>query len=648
MSVQAWRHRALAVAAVALLTWGALPYLPGQIDDTYIVFAYAHHIVEHGEIAWNTGARVEGYSSALHLALMTVGAGLGADLAIYSRILSFACALGVIGALSRRALGPERFLIVVLFAAWQPFEFWSTAGLETALATLLGVLAWPLVFGRREEWARGVLLLMLLSVTRPEGAAWLVMALLRRVALGNARGRPEALVALGLAGLGAYHLVRYAYFGYLLPTPYLVKIAAIEQFGVGARQLGRELVSASGLLAATWLFRRRISAWVWLPLLIQGALLVRAGGDWMGHARFLVPGLAASVAAAWVHGQPRPRSWIAMAPMAPLGVFGFAWEPSHEGFADGKGILVPGWRNPWFLRHPVEALRTPWAVALLEETSFLIERVPPGAGASISDVGLPGNLTDVRIWDNAGLTDRVTASIIASESGAIVQEIVDRYHRDDDVWCIRYGRGKGGEETADPWLVELLPEVSPSRSGSPHMMWRCRVGGAPGPEVVAGRWAGLLTRFPSQDWIRWHYARSLVSAGRADEAAEAVRGARWLGNDGLGWIAFGEAQSSAYQHGRGWALYINESRSSLAADGDFWRGVRVALDVDDPGDTGAEVAIRWDPSCAAEVHTLIREPALIEPPPCSTPGTRRLVVEFLNDDAHEGFDRNVYVSVERP
>jgi hypothetical protein len=635
------------LAAVAVLAWGALPYLTGQIDDTYIVFAYAHNIVAHGEVAWNTGVRVEGYSSALHLALMTLGALAGADLAIFARALSFACAVAVLALLGRPAVGPTRLLPMFLLAAWQPFHYWSAAGLETTLATLLGVLAWPLVIGRRAEWARGVLLLVLFALARPEGMAWLGLALARRLTLGREWGRPEGMVLAGLSALGIYHLVRFGYFGYLFPTPYLVKIVAIDQFGVGLSQLTRELVSAGGILLATLLFRRRVSAWAWAPLAIQSLLLVRASGDWMGHARFLVPGVAASVAAAWIQGVPRAHRAPVVAFVAALGAFTFAWEPSHEGPAAGRGVLVSGWRNPWFLRHPTEALRTPWAVALLEETSFLIERVPPGAGAAISDVGLPGNLEDVRIWDNAGLTDRATAQIIAGESGDIVQEIVDRYHREDDVWCMRYGLGPSDEETLDRWIIELLPEVSPSLSGTPHMVWRCRAGGAPPASVVVARWAALLRRYPSQDWIRWYYARALLETGRTSRAAEVVRGATWLGEEGLGWPAFGDGQSTTYQRGRGWALYGNGSRTSIAAPSDFWDGLRVRLDVDDPGAAGAEATVRWDPPCAPAVEAVVHARTSVEPPRCDAdPGPRRLVVEFTNDDAHDGFDRNMYVSLE--
>ncbi len=641
-------YAALAFAtAAAVLAWGAMPYLPGQIDDSYIVFAYAHAIVERGEVAWNTGVRVEGYSSALHLALMALGAFAGADLAVFARLFSFVCSLGVLAVVARPALGTSRWLLVGLLAAWQPFHYWSTAGLETALATLLGAVAWPLVVGGRREWSRGVGFLVLFALTRPEGVAWLGVALARRLTLGRAWGRPETVALAGVGALGLYHLARYHYFGFLLPTPYLVKIVAIENFSTGFRQLALELASASAILLATLSFRRNVPPWAWAPLLIQVALLVRAGGDWMGHARFLLPGMVASVAAAWVHGVPRNHSRAFIAGIAALGAVSFAWEPSREGFADDRARLVPAWRNPWYLRQPIEALRTPWTVALLEETSFLAGRIPAGAGAAISDVGLPGNLHDVRIWDNAGLTDRVTARIIASESGDIVQEIRDRYNDDDDVWCMRYGRGPNLEETADSWLIELLPEVSPSLSTTPELVWRCREAGAPEPGVVAERWSRLVARYPSQDWIRWHYARALLTAGQTNRAVDVVRGAWWLGEEGLGWIAFGEGQSPTYQRGRGWALYSNGSRSSIAAHPDFWDGIRLRLDVDDPGESGAAVSVQWDPPCSLPVDAVVHERTTLDLPRCNLEsGARQLVVTFQNDEARGRFDRNVYVSLE--
>lgn len=629
------------LGAAVLLAWGAAPYLPGQIDDPFIVFAYAHRLAEQGEVAWNTGARVEGFSSALHLLVLAAAAWLGLDLAVFARVLAFGCALGILAAFAVRARRPGDLLPLLLVAAWQPLQNWSVGAMETTLAALLTVVAWPLVLGDRTRWAGGVLLLALGALTRPEGAAWLALALVRRATLGRALGRPEFVAAAGLAAFGAWHVGRSAYFGAWLPTPYLVKIVAVDAVSTGARQLGRELLSGAALLLLT-LVSRRVSPWAWLPLLVQGALLLRAGGDWMGHARFLVPGLLASVAAAWHVGEPRPPragTWV----LAPLVLLGFAWEPSRAGRAGGAGALESGLRDPWFLARPLSAWRAPWTTPMLEETSFLVERVPPGAGAGISDVGLPGNLDDVRIWDMAGLTDRATALVIAGESGEISRELTDRYTHGDDVWCLRYGLGEGGAETLDGWLIELFPEVRQSRSGVTQLRWRCREGGAPGAEVVAGRWDRLLQRFPSQDWIRWHLAQAQLRAGAVEEARATVRAARSLADEGLGWVAFGEGQSSSFVPGRGWALYANGQRRSLEAGEELWRGARAHLDVDDPGDQGARVSIGWEPSCGEPVFADVHGAVDVAPPACA--GRRRLVVTFLNDEARAGFDRNVYVTL---
>ncbi|MFN7142947.1 MAG: hypothetical protein ACK4YP_04170 [Myxococcota bacterium] len=629
----------------ALLAWGAVPYLPGQIDDAYIVFAYAHRIVEFGEVAWNTGVRVEGYSSPLHLALMTLGAWAGADLSVYARGVSFAAALSVLAWLLTRRFGPDRLWLAALVVAWQPFQYWSTMGLETAVATLLGALAWPLVLGDRRQWAGGTLLLALFSLTRPEGAAWLGLAILRRLTLGRERGAPEYGVGMGLVLLAAYHGLRVSYFGHLLPTPYLVKIAAIDAYVGGARQAGRELVSAGALLAGTWLFRRRLSPWVWLPVVVQAGLLIRAGGDWMGHARFLVPGVMASVAAAWWHGEARSPRAIVRAVVVAGAVFGFAWEPSHEAVVEGRGVVVSGWRNPWFLRRPMEAMRTPWAVALLEETSFLIEHVPPGAGAAISDVGLPGNLADVRIWDNAGLTDRVTAMVIASPDNALVQELRDRYDDPDDIWCMRYVWSEEGTDTADAWIQETLPVVWPSRSASPHMRWRCREGAKPAADTVLRRWAELVARYPSQDWIRWYYGRALLQQGSLRAARDIAGEALWLGDQDIGWLAFGDRQGAEFRPGRGWALYANGVRESVPLPHTVWTDTQLLLDVDDPGDEGARVTLRWSDACGETESLQVKEPVAVDPPTCTIPGTRRLQVAFQNDRAEGGSDRNLYVSL---
>lgn len=611
--VRAWSGAALVFAlGGAVLTWGALPYLPGQLDEAYIVFAYAHRLVEYGEVAWNTGARVEGYSSALHLFLLAMAAADGVDLAVASRLLSFVCSLGVLGLLLQRRFGPGRAALVLLVAAWQPFQHWSVAGLETALATLIAVAAWPLVLGTRTQWAAGTGLCVLLSLARPEGLAWLGLALLRRLKLGRTVGEPEAEVVAAVGTFAAYHAFRVQYFGHVLPTPFPVKIELLE-WTAGLSQMGREGLSAAGLLVLVVSLRQRVDRWVWLPLLVQAAWLVRAGGDALGHGRFIVPGLLATVAAAMAHAAPRPAHRALWVAVPVLGLFGFGWEPARD-----KGEQA-GLRNRWYLEHPIAAVTHLSRTPMLEDVSFLVERVPENAGAYISDVGLPGNLSDIRIWDGVGLTE-------------------------DDLWCSRRTT-EGREDLVDLMVEQRFPELTPARADNPLLVWRCRAGGEPAPALVTERWRHLADRFPSQKWIRWYLARSLLVSDHVEAAlAEAAKGPRDSG-EGAGWVAWGERPTDAYQEARGWGLVGNGRIRSLPLPATFWQGYALAVDVDDPGVEGALVRVGWEGGCGPAQERRVMARTTLALPPCDTDGPRRLAFEFLNDAFYPGFDRNVYVSL---
>jgi hypothetical protein len=628
----------LGLMAVGVLAWGALPYLPGQIDDAYIVFAYAHRVVEHGEVAWNTGERVEGYSSPVHLLCMVVGCLVGLDLSVFARALSFVAAVAAVLLLLRPCFGPGRGWLALFVAAWQPFQHWAVAGLETSLATLLGLAGWSMLFAGRGAWAVGCAILAAFSLTRPEGAAWLGAGILLRARYPRGFGGPEAAVIGTLAGLSAYHAARLAYFGALFPTPWLVKIVAIEHFAAGAKEASWELLSASPLLVLVLLFRRSISIWVWFPLALQAALLVRAGGDWMGNARFLLPGLVAAVGAAFVAGKPRDVRWIFPAALLPFAAMAFAWEPAQM---QGQG---PKWRDTWFLRRPLAALGAPWSVPLLDEVAFLVRRVPVGAGVEMSDVGLPGNLEDIRIWDGAGLTDRVVAEIIAGTETAMSPALLARFDDPDDIWCVRYGGDVDGSDPADPWMKAMFSEVA-TKPDARGLFWRCRPGGAVADSVVAERWRRLLSRFPAQDEIRRQYARAQLAAGEPEGAVETARGATWVRGDADGWLLFDAPSGAAYSPSRGWPMYANGVLETPSMSAPFWTDRDVHLDVDDPGPEGALVSLRWEPPCGTAVSMNVLGATASELPACESSTPRALVVEFQNDEWRPDFDRNVFVTL---
>lgn len=625
------------VAACLLLAWGAHPYFPGQIDDAYIVFAYAHRIVEYGEAAWNTGSRVEGYSSPVHLALMVLGVAAGVDASVFAKVVSFVAAIVTLLWLARPFFGESRAWLVFLTAAWQPFQHWSVAAMETSLATLIAVIGWPLLFAGVGAWSMGCIVLMAFSLARPEGVAWLLLGLAMRFRYSFSWGKPERTVLAALAILGVYHLIRVAYFGAVFPTPWLVKIVAIDGWNRGLRELASELLSAAPLLAIPVLFRTSIQPAVWIPVLLQGALLVRADGDWMGHARLLLPAAVASAAAAMATPSLRRPPWWTSALVLPFAAAALLWEPARTQTGSS------GWRDVPSLRlwESVRASSTP---PLFGEVAFLVGRIPSGAGVQMSDVGLPGNLHDIRVWDGAGLTDRPVAEVIAGGTPGMTETLRERYSVPETIWCLRYGVAPDGGDPADAWLEEMFPEVAttPDASG---LFWRCREGGHPSRTTVLERWRLLLKRFPLQDEIRLRYARELLTEGQVDTALAVSREAVMVGERTDGWLAFAAADA---QHvaGRGWPRYTNGTLQSASFPSTFWSDHLLHVDVDDPGRDGAIVLVTWAPPCGETRRFVVREESTLPVPECDSPGARSLVVEFANDDWRPPLDRNLFVTLE--
>ena len=66
-----WLIGSLSAATTIYRSWHFL------YDDAYISFRYARNLIEHGELVWNLGERVEGYTNFLHVlstsSLMLIG-----------------------------------------------------------------------------------------------------------------------------------------------------------------------------------------------------------------------------------------------------------------------------------------------------------------------------------------------------------------------------------------------------------------------------------------------------------------------------------------------------------------------------------------------------------------------------------------------
>ena len=160
------RAAAVLLACVLFLA-GAWSFRSSVIDDAYIVFRYADHVVAGLGPVFNPGERVEGFSSPLWLGLVALAraAGISGEsaIAILGGAFGIAAILATWAAARRVAAGWPAVAAAALIALHPAHALWSVHGLETALAVALLALS----FALRGGWGCGVVL-GLLAWTRPE------------------------------------------------------------------------------------------------------------------------------------------------------------------------------------------------------------------------------------------------------------------------------------------------------------------------------------------------------------------------------------------------------------------------------------------------------------------------------------------------
>ncbi len=309
------------VVASAILIWHSLQY-DFITDDAYISFVFSRNLAEHGQLAFNPGSPVEGYTNFLWTFVLGVLMLVGIPPEIASRVLGTALGIGGLWMsfrITERLLGRGHGLagLPPLLLAWSSgYACWSSGGLETQLYTFLvaGALDAYLAADETPRALRRMgVMLALASMTRPEGPMLVAIIGLHRLATNLVRerrlrpSRDEWLAAGWFLGLWApWFLWRWWYYGAPFPNTYYVKAAgtAIAGYEAKMRQHGLHyvvrwfqqtgLVWASpvaflGLIAAPRGARFRF---VLLAAALAGAYLayaVSVGGDFMGLHRFIMP-----------------------------------------------------------------------------------------------------------------------------------------------------------------------------------------------------------------------------------------------------------------------------------------------------------------------------------------------------------------------
>lgn len=375
--------------AASVLVGHALAY-DFVTDDAYISFVYARNLAEHGQLAFNLGHPVEGYTSFLWTVIVGGGMALGVPPELSSRVLATVCAvlvLYVVFRLVERALGRKSLWAVVpafLLASSSGFACWTSGGLETQLFTLLVVIALDGVVDavqRPGAIRRAGLALGFAAMTRPEGLLVAgVLGLVHLTSIGYTthayrklpRIRDELIAIVLFLGVWApWFAWRARYYGHLWPNTYYVKASGpwidprmeLEMVRNGAHYLWAWLVQTKLLyalpLAALGLVvgrpRTPRFALAMASTLLAASYLtyvVAVGGDFMGLHRFVMPmfvvaAIAVTLGLEWLTGWFRARAVAVVAGALLVGAFGFTQVRLTRAslrwgnFANDRGIDTP-------------------------------------------------------------------------------------------------------------------------------------------------------------------------------------------------------------------------------------------------------------------------------------------------------------------
>jgi arabinofuranosyltransferase len=407
-------------------------------DDAYISFRYARNLSEYGQLVFNLGERVEGFTNFLWTVLLAGGIHLGWSPVHVSRFLGVAFAVGVLAVLVRMSLrmdeerpSPWHAVAPLGLAATGAFACWCTGGLETQLFTLLALLGFDQTLAeaqRRRGFTSGVFF-ALAAMTRPEGIFLFGLCGLFRAARNfvlERRWRPQRF-EIGFAVAFAvvfipYYVWRWSYFGWPFPNTFYVKSAG----GAGTWEQGLYYLRRfledygvaflAGLVLAGWLCvrgrdpgRRRTDLFGLGALVIGCFALytIKVGGDFMGLYRFILP--VVPLGALCVQEGIR-AVFARLRPYVPRPVLLVAGVTAAAAFAAGslsvsmKATLISSDRgidSPGYLKHYVEE-RLPVGV-------WLGQQARPGQLASVGGAGVIPYYSRLRSFDTFGLVDETIA-----------------------------------------------------------------------------------------------------------------------------------------------------------------------------------------------------------------------------------------------
>ena len=284
-------------------------------DDAYITLRYASNLLQGHGVVWNPGEYVQGYTSVLHLMLISALGYLGIDLVTATKLIGLAALLGLLASLlvygiDRLGDGPLWSMPALLTVSSAPLLIWAIGGLEGTLYALLVSLgclihvATPDETRQQRRVALSGLFLGMAFLTRPDGAIFVAItgAWLLYDVIGKRQPFGTLLIYAGAVTLVVfpYQLWQLLYYGDIIPNTFYAKATGISSnrlepgfnylFSYALEPPFLPLLALGGVVYAlvTRTFSRA-HAYLALLVFVYLSYVVTVGGDHMQAFRFMLP-----------------------------------------------------------------------------------------------------------------------------------------------------------------------------------------------------------------------------------------------------------------------------------------------------------------------------------------------------------------------
>ncbi len=350
-----WLHLGFGLYAAAVYVGFAGIVVPSQSDDAFVHFRYVDQLLAGNGLVFNSGQRVEGFSSPLWVALLSLATSVTRAIGSARQVPEVAQDLGtaamvgtyVVLLLAMPRVAPLSRWWVLLGATallWSPFScVWARSGMETPLVALLVTTAFlTLSLGKRSI---GVPSLVALCWLRPEGP--LLAASIAVATNAHVRKQFRSLAFLLLGGVvlptTALYLVRRAYYGVWFPNTYHAKMSlGVDFWWRGLGYVVEFFASEGGWLGAAILLvalvgrHRALATRLSAVIAVHTLVVVVVSGDFLWYGRFMMPVLPLLVVGALLgidelrHRKQTPLRWGAVA-LGSIWAIMLTWDVLNRG-----------------------------------------------------------------------------------------------------------------------------------------------------------------------------------------------------------------------------------------------------------------------------------------------------------------------------